>query len=243
MRLDQMLVVRGLAPSRARAQDLIKRGFVSVGGAVCNKPALDIESDRAITLAAEAPGYVSRGAEKLSAALDSFGFDPKDAVALDVGASTGGFTEVMLQRGAARVYAVDVGTGQLHPRLKDDRRVVSLENTDARSLTQNEIAERVSAIVVDVSFISATKVLDAVLKFAAPGAWLVILVKPQFEVGRDNVGRGGIVRDEATRQTALATVRDWLSAQTGWTVVGDMPSPILGGSGNVEYLLGARFDV
>ncbi|MET1047530.1 MAG: SAM-dependent methyltransferase, partial [Hyphomicrobium sp.] len=127
--------------------------------------------------------------------------------------------------------------------LKDDRRVVSLENTDARSLTQNEISERVSAIVVDVSFISATKVLDAVLKFAAPGAWLVILVKPQFEVGRDNVGRGGIVRDETTRQTALATVRDWLSAQTGWTVVGDMPSPILGGSGNVEYLLGARFDV
>lgn len=242
MRLDQMLVARGLAPSRARAQDLIKRGFVSIEGAACTKPALDVNDDTLLAVAAEAPGYVSRGAEKLVAALDGFGLNASGCVALDVGASTGGFTEVLIARGADRVYAVDVGTGQLHPRLKDDPRVVSLENVDARSLTTNEIPEPVSAIVVDVSFISALKVLGAVLRFAAPGAWLVVLVKPQFEAGRKNVGSGGIVRDEAIRREALAAVRDWLAEQPGWTVVGEMPSPILGGSGNAEFLLGARYD-
>lgn len=242
MRLDQMLVTRGLAPSRARAQDLIKRGFVSVGGAVCNKPAFDVKGDSAIAVASDAPGYVSRGAEKLSAALARFGFDPTGRTALDIGASTGGFTEVLLERGARRVYAVDVGTSQLHARLKDDLRVVSLENIDARALTPNEITESVSAVVVDVSFISVTKVLGTVLPFASRGAWAVILVKPQFEVGRDNVGSGGIVRDEAARLGALTSVREWFAAQPGWTVVGDMPSPILGGSGNAEFLLGARYD-
>lgn len=242
MRLDQMLVNRGLAPSRARAQDLIKRGFVSVGGAVCNKPAFDVKDDLVVAVAPEAPGYVSRGAEKLSAALESFDFDPSGCTALDIGASTGGFTEVLLEHGACRVYAVDVGTSQLHARLKNDPRVVSLENTDARGLTLSEIPESVSAIVVDVSFISVTKVLGAVLSFAAPGAWMVILVKPQFEVGRDNVGSGGIVRDEVARRGALASVREWICAQPGWRVVGDMPSPILGGSGNAEFLLGARYD-
>lgn len=237
-----MLVNRGLAPSRARAQDLIKRGFVSVGGTVCNKPAYDVKGDLAVAVGAEAPGYVSRGAEKLAAALAHFGFDPTGRTALDIGASTGGFTEVLLERGARRVYAVDVGTSQLHARLKDDLRVVSLENIDARALTPNEITESVSAVVVDVSFISVTKVLGTVLPFASGGAWAVILVKPQFEVGRDNVGSGGIVRDEAARLGALASVREWLAAQPGWTVVGDMPSPILGGSGNAEFLLGARYD-
>ncbi|MBS0249723.1 MAG: TlyA family RNA methyltransferase [Proteobacteria bacterium] len=242
MRLDQMLVSRGLAPSRARAQDLIKRGFVSVGGAVCNKPAYDVKGDLAIAVAPEAPGYVSRGAEKLAAALAHFGFDPTGRTALDIGASTGGFTEVLLDRGARRVYAVDVGTSQLHERLRDDPRVVSLENIDARALTLNEIAESISAIVVDVSFISVTKVLGTVLPFASRGAWMVILVKPQFEVGRDNVGSGGIVRDEAARLGALTSVSEWLGARPDWTVVGDMPSPILGGSGNAEFLLGARYD-
>lgn len=242
MRLDQVLVTRGLVPSRARAQDLIKRGFVSVGGVVCDKPAFDVKDDLAIAVASEAPGYVSRGAEKLAAAVDRFGFDPAGLVALDVGASTGGFTEVLLERGASRVYAVDVGTAQLHPRLKDNPRVVSLENADARALTSNEITEGVSAITVDVSFISVTKVLSAALQFASPGAWIVILVKPQFEVGRENVGSGGVVRDEAARLRALSDVRDWLSGQSGWTLVGDMPSPIFGGSGNAEFLLGARYD-
>jgi 23S rRNA (cytidine1920-2'-O)/16S rRNA (cytidine1409-2'-O)-methyltransferase len=242
MRLDQMLVARGLAPSRARAQDLIKRGFVLVGGIVCEKPSLDVKDDLEIVIAAEAPEYVSRGAEKLVAALDCFGFDPSGKVALDVGASTGGFTEVLLERGATRVYAIDVGTAQLHARLKDDPRVISLENVDARALTPDQITDQVGAIVVDVSFISVIKVLGTVLQFAAPGAWLIILVKPQFEVGRENVGSGGIVRDDTARRAALDNVRDWLSQQRGWTVVGDMSSPILGGSGNAEFLLGARFD-
>ena len=242
MRLDQMLVARGLAPSRARAQDLIKRRFVSVNGAICEKSAFDVTDEMPIAIAAEAPAYVSRGAEKLVAALDRFGFDPSGRVALDIGASTGGFTEVLLQRGAARVYAVDVGTAQLHDRLKSDPRVISRENIDARALTEGEIPESVAAIVVDVSFISATKILGAVLPFAASGAWIVVLVKPQFEVGRKNVGSGGIVRDDAIRQGALDTVRDWLGRQPGWTITGDLPSPILGGSGNAEMLLGARYD-
>lgn len=242
MRLDQTLVTRGLAPSRARAQDLIKRGFVLVGGTVCNKPAFDVRDNLIVAIAPEAPGYVSRGAEKLSAALEGFGFDPNGCTALDIGASTGGFTEVLLEQGARCVYAVDVGTDQLHARLKNDPRVISLENIDARALTPNEIPEKISAIVVDVSFISVTKVLGAVLSFAAPGAWMVILVKPQFEVGRDNVGSGGIVRDEAARHGALASVREWIGAQPGWRIVGDMSSPILGGSGNAEFLLGARYD-
>jgi 23S rRNA (cytidine1920-2'-O)/16S rRNA (cytidine1409-2'-O)-methyltransferase len=243
MRLDQMLVTRGLAPSRARARDLIKRGFVSINGQVCDKAARDVDGGLTIALAPEAPAYVSRGAEKLIAALNAFNFDPNGRRALDVGASTGGFTEVLLERGAARVYAVDVGTAQLHAHLKDDHRVVSLENMDARELTPNAIPENVAAIVVDVSFISVKKILANVLEFAAPGAWIVILVKPQFEVGRENVGSGGIVRDEDLRRSALATVRDWLGNQHGWTIVGDMPSPILGGSGNAEFLLGARLDV
>ena len=206
-----MLVARGLAPSRARAQDLIRRGFVSVGGYVCDKPAQDVKEDLLIEISSEAPTYVSRGAEKLAAALDRFGFDPSDRVVLDIGASTGGFSEVLLERGVRRVYAVDVGTAQLHPRLKDDPRVVSLENFDARMLSDAEVPEPVTAITVDVSFISVTKLLEPVLQLAASGAWIVVLVKPQFEVGRENVGGGGIVRDEAARQSALQGVRDWLA--------------------------------
>ncbi len=240
MRLDQMLVARGLAPSRARAQDLIKRGFVSVDGCICNKPALEVRDDLPIKISSDAPTYVSRGAEKLSAALDKFGFDPAGRITLDIGASTGGFTEVLLERGARRVYAVDVGTAQLHARLKDDPRVVSLENFDARGLSRREVPEPVTAITVDVSFISVTKLLEPALQLAGSGAWIVVLVKPQFEVGRENIGSGGIVRDEEARQGALKSVSDWLAAQSGWTIVGSMTSPILGGSGNSEFLLGAR---
>ena len=212
VRLDQTLVARGLVPSRARAQDLIRRGFVRVAGLVCDKPAFDVKGAPNIELAADAPGFVSRGAEKLVAALDHFAFDPAGAVALDVGASTGGFTEVLLERGARRVYAVDVGSAQLHPKLKGDPRVVALENCDARALSRELIPEPVGAIVVDVSFISATKVLGSVLSLASGNAWLVVLVKPQFEVGRENVGSGGIVRDEAARQRAVNDVVAWLSA-------------------------------
>lgn len=234
-----MLVTRGLAPSRARAQDLIKRGFVLVGGSICDKPAQDVKDHLTIEISSTAPAYVSRGAEKLLAALDRFGFDPSKRVCLDLGASTGGFTEALLERGAARVYAVDVGTAQLHPRVRDDARVISLENFDARRLSPAEVPDPISAIAVDVSFISVMKLLAPALQLASPGAWMVVLVKPQFEVGRDNIGSGGIVRDEAARQGALESVRAWIESQPGWTVIGEMPSPILGGSGNSEFLLGA----
>jgi 23S rRNA (cytidine1920-2'-O)/16S rRNA (cytidine1409-2'-O)-methyltransferase len=240
VRLDQTLVARGLVPSRARAQDLIRRGFVRVAGLSCDKPAFDVKGAPDIELAADAPDFVSRGAEKLAAALDHFNFDPAGAVALDVGASTGGFTEVLLERGARRVYAIDVGSAQLHQKLKSDPRVVPLENCDARALSRELVPEPVDAIVVDVSFISATKVLGPVLALASSGAWLVVLVKPQFEVGREQVSGGGIVRDEAARQRAVNDVVAWLGAQSGWKIAGEMASPILGGSGNVEYLIGAR---
>jgi 23S rRNA (cytidine1920-2'-O)/16S rRNA (cytidine1409-2'-O)-methyltransferase len=243
MRLDQMLVARGLVPSRARAQDLIKRGFVRVAGRVCEKPAFEVALSETLEVAEDAPHYVSRGAEKLAAALDAFGFDPNGLVALDVGASTGGFTQVLLERGAERVYAVDVGTAQLHEDLRNNSRVTSIENCDARMLSRDVVPSHVACIVIDVSFISVTKVLGSVLPLASPDAWLVILVKPQFEVGRERIGGGGIVRDEAARRVAVDAVRGWLETQAGWRIVGEMISPITGGSGNVEYLIGAHRDV
>ena len=159
---------------------------------------------------------------------------------MDIGASTGGFTEVLLERGAAKAYAVDVGRGQLHKRLAADARVVSLEATDARTLDSHLIPEQAGVIVADVSFISLTQALPAALRLAAPGAFLIALVKPQFEAGREAIGKGGIVRDAAARQTALARVRDFVAQQPGWNVIGEMPSPITGGSGNEEFLLAAR---
>ena len=228
-----------MAPTRSRARDLILRGKVLVGGHACDKPATAVGPADAVTLAPDTPAYVSRGAEKLIAALDAFGFDPSGRTALDVGASTGGFTEVLLERGAVRVYAVDVGRGQLDPGIAADPRVVSLEATDARSLDTARIPEPIGAIVADASFISLTKALPAALGLAAPGCWLAALVKPQFEVGPGHVGKGGIVRDAAARDRALADVCAWLAGQPGWTVAGSIPSPILGGSGNTEFLLGA----
>jgi 23S rRNA (cytidine1920-2'-O)/16S rRNA (cytidine1409-2'-O)-methyltransferase len=241
MRLDQMLVEHGLVPSRARAQDLIRRGFVRVAGNICDKPAFDVKGAADIEISPSAPCYVSRGAEKLAAALDSFAFDPAGLAALDVGASTGGFTEVLLERGAARVYAVDVGSAQLHPSLRNDPRIVALENCDARTVSRESIPEPVGAIVVDVSFISATKVLPAVLPLAADRAWLIVLVKPQFEVGKERVGGGGIVRDESARRDAVDSVKASIVG-AGWKITGEMTSPILGGSGNVEFRVGARRD-
>ncbi len=242
MRLDQMLVDLGLAVSRSRARDLVQRGFVRVDGVVCDKPARDVTATAAILIAEDAPHYVSRAAEKLLHALDHFAFDVTSRVALDVGASTGGFTEVLLQRGAARVYAVDVGTGQLHASLRAASRVVVLEQHDARGLTMEHIPEKVAAIVADVSFIGLAKALARPLTFAAPGAWLVALIKPQFEAGPDAVGKGGIVRDAGVRAAAVRDVEQWLAAQQGWSVLGVIASPILGGSGNTEFLLGARRD-
>jgi 23S rRNA (cytidine1920-2'-O)/16S rRNA (cytidine1409-2'-O)-methyltransferase len=239
-RLDTLLVDSGLAASRARAADLVRRGAVRIGGEVAAKPGQLVAPDAALSVSPGAGAWVSRGGLKLEAALDAFGLEPGGRVALDVGASTGGFTEVLLARGAARVYAVDVGREQLHEKLAVDPRVVPLEATDARTLDSKLIPEPVSAIVADVSFISLTLVLPAALALAAPGAWLVALIKPQFEAGREAVGKGGVVRSEEDRQRAVARVRDFVAGQPGWTVLGVMPSPIEGGSGNREFLLAAR---
>ncbi len=176
---------------------------------------------------------------KIEAGLAAFGFDPQGRVALDIGASTGGFTEVLLERGAPRVYAVDVGHGQLSTRLRADARVLTLDGCDARALTPEVIPEPVGCIVADVSFISLIKALPQALALAAPGAWLIALVKPQFELDPRAISRGGIVRHEALHEEAITRVEAWLAAQPGWRVQGVVPSPIAGGSGNREYLLGA----
>ena len=238
-RLDLALVERGLVSTRAKARDLIARGEVTVDGRIVSKAAMGVRVGQAIAVNAEVAAQVSRGAVKLAAALAHFGLDASGRTALDVGASTGGFTQVLLERGAARVYAVDVGKGQLHTTLAGDPRVVSLEDCDARGLDRGLVPEAIGAIVADVSFISLTKALPAALALAEAGCWLVALVKPQFEVGREGVGKGGIVRDTALRERALGDVRDWLAARPGWTVLGTMPSPIEGGSGNVEFLIAA----
>jgi len=240
MRLDQLLTQRGLVATRSRARDLIKRGLVSVGGQTETRPGADCALNAEISIHEDWSGYVSRGALKLDAALDHFGFDCAQRVGLDIGASTGGFTQVLLRRGAARVYAVDVGSGQLHLDVAGDPRVTKLEATDARGLTRAIVPEAVELIVADVSFISLTKVLPAALALTAPEAWAIVLVKPQFEVGRDHVGKGGLVRSESARQAALAKVTDFFETQAGWHVTGTMVSPIEGQSGNREYLIGAR---
>jgi 23S rRNA (cytidine1920-2'-O)/16S rRNA (cytidine1409-2'-O)-methyltransferase len=241
-RLDTRLVESGLAPSRARAQDLIRRGLVEIDGRVERRPAAGVAGSAAIWLSPDAGDHVSRGALKLAAALDHFKFPVAGTVALDVGASTGGFTQVLLDRGAARVYAVDVGHGQLHARLAADHRVVSLEHCDARNLSGRLVPEAVGAIVADVSFISLTKALPAALTLVRTNAWLVALIKPQFEAGRAAVAKGGIVRDAAARQRAVDLVRDWIRGQHPWRVLGVIPSPIAGVSGNQEFLLGAMRD-
>lgn len=228
-----------MAPSRSRAADLIRQGCVKVAGKPELKPGALVMPGASLAISPEACTYVSRGGLKLAAALDAFAFDPKDRVALDLGASTGGFTDVLIGRGAAKVYAVDVGKGQLHAKLRANPRVVALEGTDARALDRTVIGEEVSAIVADVSFIGLGLVLPAALRLAAPGAWLVALIKPQFEAGREAVGKGGIVRSEADRLKSVAKIRKFIEDQPGWTVVGDIPSPIRGGSGNEEFLIGA----
>jgi len=243
-RLDNFLVECGLAATRAQAADLVRRGCVNVGGMVAAKPGALVAPDAVVKVAPGAAPYVSRGGLKLAAALEAFGLEPEGRVVLDLGASTGGFTDALLARGAARVYAVDVGHSQLHERLRADPRVVSFEGTDARSLDTSLIGTPVGAIVADVSFISLTLVLPPALNLAAPGAWLVALIKPQFEAGREAVGKGGVVRDEAAREAAVQRVRDFVAGIPGWTVLGVMRSPIeRGGKGNREFLLAARFDL
>lgn len=241
-RLDTRLVASGLVPTRSRARDLIQRGFVSVDGAVCEKPGREIDVTSRLTISDQAPEFVSRGAEKLVAALDHFRLPVEGRIALDIGASTGGFTQVLLQRGARKVFAVDVGTAQLHPSLLSDPRVVTIEQQDARTLTRDMIPDAAGVIVADVSFISLTKVLPPALRLSAPGCSLIALIKPQFEVGPSLVCKGGIVRDATARKAAIDAVAAFLAAQPGWRVLEPIVSPILGGSGNEEYLIGARRD-
>ncbi len=240
-RLDTLLAGHGLAATRSRARDLIKRGLVKVDGTITTKPAQLISQAASLEVTGDVNRYVSRGAEKLIKALDEFGFEAKGRMALDVGASTGGFSQLLLERGAAHVWCVDVGHGQLSADLRDDPRVTDLERTDARLLTHELISDPVTAIVADVSFISLAKAMQASLELAAPGCWLVALVKPQFEAGPEAIGKGGVVRDTAARERALHDVLTWLEAQPGWDVKGVTQSPIEGGDGNIEFLIGVRY--
>ena len=240
IRLDQLLLNRGLVASRARARDAIQRGTVKVDGRTVTKPASTFAQSVTLTIDDPAQDYVSRAALKLVAALDHFGLDPSEQTCLDVGASTGGFTEVLLKRGAAHVVAVDVGHGQIHPRVAEDPRVTNIEGLNARSMTRGDVGERaITFIVSDVSFISLKLALPPALSLAEPTAWGVFLVKPQFEVGREWIGKGGIVRDPVRARDAAEAIAAWLAGQ-GWSIAGLLPSPLAGGDGNQEFLIGAR---
>jgi 23S rRNA (cytidine1920-2'-O)/16S rRNA (cytidine1409-2'-O)-methyltransferase len=236
MRADQLLVDRGLVESRARAQALIMAGLVFAGTRKIDKPGQAIADDVMLDVRGRDHPWVSRGGIKLAHALAHFGIDVAGAVAIDVGSSTGGFTDVLLKGGAARVYAVDSGTNQLAWKLREDDRVVVHEKTSARILTAAHISEPVDLIVCDASFIGLAKVLDVPLGFAKPGARLVALIKPQFEAGRGEVGKGGVVRDAAVHVRVCTEVSDWLTGR-GWQVDGITESPITGPEGNVEFLI------
>ncbi|MCW2381364.1 MULTISPECIES: TlyA family RNA methyltransferase [unclassified Sphingobium] len=240
-RLDQLLVERGLAESRTRAQALIMSGNVLVGDKPVDKAGQAVPEEAEIVLKGRDHPWVSRGGLKLAHALEAFGIDVTGLVAMDVGSSTGGFTDVLLTRGAARVYAIDSGTNQLAWKLRQDPRVIVHEQTSARILTASHVPEPMDIIVCDASFISLAKVLERPLTFAAPAARLVALIKPQFEAGREEVGKGGVVRDPEVHARVCAEVEAWLAAQTGWQVTGLTTSPITGPEGNVEFLIaGAR---
>ena len=238
-RIDQLLVERGLAESRARAQALVMAGLVFVGETRIDKPGHQLRDDAVIEVRGRDHPWVGRGGVKLDYAIEHFGLDPQGAVAMDIGSSTGGFTEVLLAHGAAHVFAVDVGTNQLAWKLRQDPRVTVLEQTNARALTETEIDRPCSWVVCDASFIGLAKVLEVPLKLATPRCTLVALVKPQFEVGREEVGKGGIVRDPALHARVCGEVREWLEAG-GWRVDGIVESPITGTEGNKEFLIVAR---
>lgn len=238
-RLDLLLVARGLAPTREKAQALILAGLVEVEGRPGAKAGESVAEDAAIEVAGPPHPYVSRGGVKLAAALDHFGIDPSSRVCLDVGASTGGFTDCLLQRGAARVYAVDVGHGQLDAKLRADPRVVVREKVNARALSAAQVPEPVAIAVADVSFISLRLILPALVPLVERGGVVIVLVKPQFEAGRAEVPRGGVVRSEATRRRVVAEIEE-AGRGLGLTVLGGLPSPIQGARGNAEFLLGFR---
>jgi 23S rRNA (cytidine1920-2'-O)/16S rRNA (cytidine1409-2'-O)-methyltransferase len=238
LRADQLLVDSGLAESKARAQALILAGLVYLGDRKIEKAGQQVVADAELDVRGRDHPWVSRGGIKLAHALEEFAIDVTGMVAIDVGSSTGGFTDVLLTKGAARVYAVDSGTNQLAWKLRSDDRVIVHEQTSARILTDAHIPEAVDIIVCDASFISLAKVLERPIGFARPGAQLVALIKPQFEARREEVGKNGVVRDAAVHDRVCAHVQDWVREQ-GWTVAGLTQSPITGPQGNVEFLLHA----
>ncbi len=241
-RVDQLLVDRGLVESRARAQALVMAGLVYSGDRRVDKPGTALPEDCALELKGQDHPWVSRGGLKLAKALEAFAIDPAGKVAVDVGASTGGFTDVLLTHGAARVYAVDVGHGQLAWKLRSDPRVVVLERTNARHLTAEQIPEPVDMVVCDASFIGLETVLPAALALARPGAVLAALIKPQFEVGKGRVGKGGVVREPELHAEVCERIHAWLDGLPGWRVEGITESPILGPEGNKEFLIVGRFE-
>lgn len=238
-RIDQLLVERGLAESRTRAQALVMAGTVFVGEVKADKPGQQFASDSAVEVRGRDHPWVSRGGIKLAHALEHFDIKPTDAVAMDIGSSTGGFTDVLLQGGAAHVFAVDSGTNQLAWKLREDERVTVYEQTSARLLTPELIDRPCDMVVCDASFISLAKVLDVPLRLAAPQCRLVALIKPQFEVEKHEVGKGGVVRDTTLHERVCSEVTDWLEG-LGWDIEGVVESPITGPKGNVEFLVSAQ---
>ena len=241
-RLDQLLVRRGLAENPTRARALVMAGLVFSQTKRLDKPGLRVAGDLPLTLKGPDHPWVSRGGVKLAHGLDHFGIEAKDRVCLDVGASTGGFTDVLLSGGAKRVYAVDVGHGQLDWKLRQDPRVLVLDKTNARTLGPEQVPDGVDLIVCDVSFIGLEVVLPAAMALAAPGAHLVALIKPQFEVGRGMVGKGGVVRDKALLDEVRERISAWIGGEDGWRVLGISESPITGADGNREFLIAAVFE-
>ncbi|THK36852.1 TlyA family RNA methyltransferase [Ensifer sp. MPMI2T] len=238
IRLDQLLLNKGLVASRARARDAIQRGTVKVDGRTVTKPAATFAGDVSITIDDPAQAYVSRAALKLVAALDHFGFDPSGQTCIDVGASTGGFTEVLLTRGAHHVVALDVGHGQMHPRIAKDPRVTNIEGLNARAMTIADVGDHaITFVVSDVSFISLKLALPPALGMAEPGAHCVLLVKPQFEAGREAISKAGLLKDPESAPAVAGELERWLVQDMGWRSLGLIPSPIAGGDGNAEFLL------
>jgi len=242
-RIDHLLVERGLAESRSRAQAYVMAGLVFSGERRIEKSGQQIAEDSPIDLRGQDHPWVSRGGLKLAHALDHFGITPNGRTCIDVGASTGGFTDVMLQNGAEKVYAVDVGRGQLAWKLRQDGRVVVLEKTNARYLTNELIADPIGFIGCDASFIGLQTVLPAALALARSGAIAIALIKPQFEVGRGQVGKGGVVRDPDLHRDVCERIENWFSGLAGWRVMGITESPITGPEGNKEFLIGARYEL
>ncbi|MCG8492902.1 MAG: TlyA family RNA methyltransferase [Sneathiellales bacterium] len=239
-RLDLELVARKLVQSRAKAQALVQEGSVLVDGAIVTKTSTKVTGVSDIQVTNCGPNRVGRGAYKLLAALEYFKPDLKGATAADIGASTGGFSQILLEWGATKIYAVDVGHGQLHPSLKEDPRIFNMEGVNARYLNREQIPDLLNVVVTDASFISLKKLLPASLELCAPGAYLFALIKPQFEVGKGNLGKGGVIRDPDQAEQVRKDLEHWVANQPGWISLGTIDSPIKGSDGNHEYLIGAQ---